>query len=59
MAALYSPMMPENGKIKCKNCALKLQTKMKLLVIKQKYNEICPKGVIQINCDKFKEVERF
>lgn len=32
---------------------------MKLLVIKQKYNEIYPKGIIQINCDKFKEVERF
>ena len=32
---------------------------MKLLVIKQKYNEIYPKWVIQINCEKFKEVERF
>ena len=47
------------GKIKRKNCALKPQTKMKLLVIKQKYNEIYPKWVIQINCEKFKEVERF
>lgn len=58
MAALYSQMMPENMENKMQELCFKTIDGDKTTYDIQKYDKICPMGMIEINHSKLKEVKK-